>query len=218
MNLILVESYKFPELGADAKERVIEWLNEYSVEAWKDSESDYWLPMLKEMGYSDIDFQYSGFHTQGDGASIVCRVDVKRFIQRNKLGNRFGTLYNVLKADNVDGVQILRRRWGNYAHDNLLYAEASDFLRGIDTVEELEEHSVRYVRATRQAEEVIPCILEEVKERSRAIYKDLEAENDYRYTEEYAVDMCEANGYLFDVYGKPVHHLQAKAKVEAAAE
>lgn len=207
MKTICTTGYEFTELDATAKEKVIEWTTQYIPNGWED-DKEYWLEQLTDLGYSDIDFQYSGFYSQGDGGSIVCRVDVKKFIQRNKYGNRFRTLLNILKQEHYDAyVQLSRRSWGHYVHDNLLYTDDDEFLRRMDYYEEAEEGSPRYIAAVNQAEEIAPLILEEVREWSRKIYNSLEEDYDYHFTEEYVAETCEANEYLFSADGRPIHHL-----------
>lgn len=50
-------------------------------------------------------------------------------------------------------------------------------------------------------------ILEEVQEKSRELYKSLEANYDFHFTDEYMIDVCDSNEYLFDRYGNPIHNL-----------
>lgn len=214
--LVLVEAYKFEELGEKAKERVIYWLAEGMGSLWEDDQ-EYWLEQWAELGYEDIDFQYTGFYSQGDGASIACSVNVRNFILRSKLGNDYKSLlYWLKKLGVVQYVSVTRERWGHYVHDNLLRANADHMLSDFARFEDDEEYGAGVAKAMRQAEKILPLVLEEVREKSREVYKSLEIEYDYRMGEEYAADMCAANEYLFNEYGGCIHHMIVEPKQEEA--
>lgn len=78
--------YTFDELSQDAKDHAIE--KERS--SMHDTMGDWWYEgiiegeteKLKDEGLDDIDIQFSGFHSQGDGASFTGRVtDIKLFVK-----------------------------------------------------------------------------------------------------------------------------------------
>src|SRR5690606_7604704 len=98
-------------------------------------------------------------------------------------------------------IEIKRSRWGHYVHEKLLYLDTdylTDDLHNYDAPETLQS----------DVTELAAMILEEVQEQSRKLYNELYEEDMYHYTDEYMIDMCEANEYLFDQFGNPVHHLE----------
>ena len=81
--------YSIDELSPEAKETALETFHYWNVEAgW----CDWLLEQLKEelakAGYRDAEISYTGFYSQGDGASFTCpSVDLSKFIKdkRTKL-------------------------------------------------------------------------------------------------------------------------------------
>lgn len=191
--------YEYTELSEKAKEKVKTWLNDgwyednFTVENFQEE--------LKALGYEGIDIQYSGFYSQGDGASIACSVDLIAFLKRNRLSKRYASLlYWLRRGGWTNFLTISRRHWGNYVHHNLLYADSSDILDNLN-------YENASGKAIDQLEDISKLVLEEVQEKSLELYQQLQAEYEWHFTDEYMTDMCQANGYLFDEYGNPVHHL-----------
>lgn len=74
----------FSELSPDAQERAIEKERNYRYEDpdtdWAEHLTDEWKTELEEMGFSDPEIAWSGFSSQGDGASFTCRsFDLQKF-------------------------------------------------------------------------------------------------------------------------------------------
>lgn len=203
--IVQIEAYQYAELSEEAKERVRDSLNEYAPDLWED-DKEYWLGELAALGYEDVDFAYSGFYCQGDGASIACRVNVQQFIKRHKAGREYRSLLYWTRKVFGDGgaIRVRRERWGHYVHEYLLRADGDDLLHDLwcyDAPERLET----------DIESLAASVLDEVREWSRKIYKSLEEQHLDHYSDEYAEDMCEANEYLFDRRGNPVHSLVVAA-------
>jgi len=77
------KSYTFDELSKEAQEKAIEKNREINTEGW-----DWWESVIddftkekEDIGMTDIDCQFSGFYSQGDGASFTGKVsDNKKFL------------------------------------------------------------------------------------------------------------------------------------------
>lgn len=205
MKIVNVNAYSYSELSEKAKDKVKEWLNSSGIDdIFDDCEREYQTEELKELGYSDIDIQYSGFGSQGDGASIACMVDVLKFLDRSKLLSRFSPVVKLIRKNDVNtGVKIIRSTWGHYVHEKLLYSNTADF------EEQLFPDALSSKAISNQIEAIGRMILEEVQEKSRELYKSLEANYDFHFTDEYMIDVCDSNEYLFDKYGNPIHNLVA---------
>lgn len=205
MKTMQIEAYTYTELGQTAKDKVKQWLNE-DMQLFDKYTQEMWEEDLLKLGYEECDIQYSGFWSQGDGASIACAVNLETYIKANKLGKRFASLLYWIRATNYNYVHIKRERWGNYVHEKLLYQDTTQMIEELDSyfhyVKEIPE------KAYNQLEEIAGIAWCDVVDKSRELYKWLEADYDWHYTDEYMVDMCEANEYLFDEYGDPVHHLE----------
>jgi hypothetical protein len=65
--------YKFEELSAEAQARAIEahWDINVTDNFWSEGVIEDRTAVLKELGFYDIEVQYSGFSSQGDGASFT---------------------------------------------------------------------------------------------------------------------------------------------------
>lgn len=230
---VCITGYKYEELDQQAKDRVGQWLND-GEEPWED-DKEYWLEQLAALGYDGVDFRYSGFYSQGDGASIACGVDVLQFIKRHKLSNQYRSLlYWLKKEEGTHYVRIVRARFPHYVHQYMIDANADDMIYDLETIPQIHDYEVAANRpangwtlnrpapvggyvppldhlAIQQANKVADAILEEVREWSMKIYRSLQEQWEYQFTDEYMIDMCDANEYLFDKMGKPIHHLKIAA-------
>lgn len=208
---VCITGYKYEELDQKAKDRVGQWLND-GEEPWED-DKEYWLEELAALGYEGVDFQYSGFYSQGDGGSITCTVNAEKFLLRNKLGNKYRSLLYWLRTGDISGgIDVTRERWGNYVHQHLLRANADNMVFDLFTFPQIKDYGLLHDHPViGQAKEVAQLALEEVKEWSVKIYDSLKNQWEYQFTDEYMIDMCDANEYLFDKTGKPVHHLKIAA-------
>lgn len=203
---VCITAFKYEELDQDAKAKVGYWLND-NENPWED-DKDYWLEQLKELGYRDIDFAYSGFYSQGDGASIACKVDVAQFIKRNKMGKKYRRLLYWIKREyDTHYVKIVRSTAMRYVHQYMIDADVSDLTHDLECIEQLESYNRPNDPIYAEAQEVGEMVLEEVREWSMKIYKSLQDQWEYQFTDEFLIEGCEANGYLFDKRGNPVHHL-----------
>lgn len=205
MNTIKIHAYKYQDLSEKAKEKVKYWFDE-DTDLFPQWEREYWSEELAKLGYEDCDFQYCISYSQGDGASIACSVNVQQFIKRHKLGKKYASLMYWLRRNMKDfhtdsSIHIKRSLWPNYVHDGMLYADTESIF------DDLTYYSAPG-KAIDQVAEIANMILAEVQEQSRKLYKQLLAEHEYHFTDEYMIDVCDANEYLFDEYGDPVHHLE----------
>lgn len=197
---IKISAYEYEELSDKAKTKVQEWLNsDWGFDKYSQEE---WVKKLEELGYSDIEMQYTGFYSQGDGASITCRVDIRKFLTRNDLLTRFSPVIKWLEEEE-QYFSIQRKQWGHYAHEKLLYFSSEDLEATLESYGiEINKTIAGIIQAVGE------LILQEVQEKSVELYEWLRTDYEYQHTDEYMTDMCEANQYLFDLYGNPIHHLE----------
>lgn len=66
--------FQYDQLDASAKEKAIEWYNsaDFGDNFWSEHTIEEWKAELTEMGFNDPDISWSGFWSQGDGASFTC--------------------------------------------------------------------------------------------------------------------------------------------------
>jgi len=69
-------TYSFEELSDEAKKHAIE--NNYSINidygGWEDPIIEGFTEEMEALGLDDIEVEYTGFHSQGDGASFTAKV------------------------------------------------------------------------------------------------------------------------------------------------
>jgi len=199
--------YKFPELSDSAKRRAIQDhlesdpLGHYE---WWDCVKEDWKEKLGEMGYSDIDIRFSGFWSQGDGASFTgtCAFTL------DHLAKRFPEIYTALCASRLKGeihfdpseiiTAAITRIDHGHAHEHTVSCgesciEAYFNDQGKDSINV-------HISALECEAEV--AITEEVRDLSRDIYSDLEREYDYLTSEEQVSEHLTINEYTFNKEGE----------------
>lgn len=91
---------------------------------WWDSVYDLWVEKLEQVGYDDIEINFSGFWSQGDGASFTGRVyegDVQKFMDAHNLATKYPHIYN-LAGNNYIRLRLSRISH-HYYHSNTVEAD-----------------------------------------------------------------------------------------------
>ncbi|MEJ2711006.1 MAG: hypothetical protein P8074_25580 [Anaerolineales bacterium] len=127
------------------------WLEVYAM----------WTTDLNELGFRDVDIAFSGFSSQGDGASFTAKdIDIARFIKKEKISARYRPLLNALEHDWWISGEVRRDKYHRYVHENTtsVYLETDHDSEMIwEFVDELQQYIQRR----------LPAI-------NRQIYRDLE--------------------------------------------
>ena len=127
-----ITTYNFSELSEAVREKLIE---SYELSDWWDSwVIDEIKEEAKELGIEDFDFQYSGFWSQGDGASFTgtLTTDLLAAILKERFNEEID-----FKPDNCLA-SIARKSYPHYAHENMVYSVFDPDLENI-TEEDCEE-------------------------------------------------------------------------------
>jgi len=140
----------------------------------------------------DVDkINFTGFWSQGDGASFVGGVNVAAWLLKHKLGNKYRRLLNAVKwRDAVITIdRISLRHW----HENTCRLEDDDLEDTIiccpsEDKDELYE----------QAEKVVKIMEEERVRICKKIYRWLEEEYEYLTSDEAVAESLEANAIWED--------------------
>ena len=216
---ITITAYEFNELQETAKKRAREKLVELvtSYNWWdivyEDAKAD-----AKELGFDIEDIRFSGFWSQGDGASWTGYVDLLVFIEKHAdkesatLGQDM-TLCELMRNGWVFTRMEINRRSFHYAHENTMNYEYESYdLDSIrDTPQVLEKGimagaSVSQLLDSFDVDAHIDTWLEKAhdaaKDYARKIYRQLEAEYEGLVTDEYLTEFAAANEYLFDAQGR----------------
>jgi len=180
--------YKFNELSEEAKEKALnEYLREYQYE-WDDE--DFWIERLTELGFENPRFEWSGFYTQGSGASFIAAVDTMKLAS---------TL--IYCCDNYeDAVEVIhnlgiRRTNTRYSHEYTCIFDME--LDGFDDEDDLSEAIAMKISDTFlvKAEELRLALC-------RKIYSSIEADYEYQTSMEAFEETCECNEWEFNVKGE----------------
>lgn len=113
--------YTFDELSQAAKEKAI---NDYIEQGglyddWHEHIINDYTEQLESMGFTNVDIQYTGFWSQGDGASFTATIypeNLETFLKHHQLENKYSSLLN------SGTVKIVRDKW-HYVHENTTSAE-----------------------------------------------------------------------------------------------
>ncbi len=132
----IVNVCSFKELPRIVQDKLVKkFKDNYPGDNWSDDTVSEIESELEEMGYSNIDVSFSGFWSQGDGASFTADLDVLEYIkylynkaiEKGEIPPIYTRLINVLENNHVwiDTCTIIRDRWVHYVHWNTtsLYME-----------------------------------------------------------------------------------------------
>jgi hypothetical protein len=203
---------KFSELDEAAKAYAVEKYNDTNDSWWSDSVIEMAQEDGKELGF-DIDKVYfSGFWSQGDGASWVGRIDVVKWCTNQMEAD---PKYRVLRAMAEVGMIETRTcisQSGHYYHQ---------YTMGIDTIEVINDDEAKYdgeleplfvgctllelfgsIGGHDALTDMEKDMLESARDYAAKIYTNLEEEYDYLSSEEAFAETAEANEWSFDETGE----------------
>jgi len=185
--------YKFEELSKEGQEKALEKMRDINVNYnWWDYSLEYWTEELDKLGFTDANINFSGFWSQGDGASFTAGIDGGKYIKANKLGKQFRSLLNIINKEWTVSGKVYRIDH-HYSHEYTVSVSIeSDYYT---------EDETRYNRIENQLQELQAYILEDVRTLSRKIYKELEKEYEYQTSDEQVKDTILANEYEFNERG-----------------
>jgi len=217
------QSLAFQQLSNYAKQKVIA---EYGQppDDWHEDIYARAMEEAPERGFHIAEIQFSGFSSQGDGASWTGHVWLPDFIEyHNKPEHDDYTQYVVLRELIKDGwceesLTISRHGFyynhsgmmrGSGVDDRLHYAEDDSVMdRGI-----LEGANVKELANSINSDAMFNDLDGWVLSRARAyaddIYKQLKEEYEAYTSDEYFIDLCDINGWRFDNNGTLIegdHH------------
>lgn len=195
------EGLEFYELSPAVQNQVIERERENVTDYdwWQDVVDEY-KEKLNKLGWEKVEIEFTGFHSQGDGASFTASMNspsqiikfVKEVLELNYPDKVLEEVY----------LQIVRTD-SRYFHENTIDSYCN--WEGDEQI--IEDYPFGpEVPFTYDLNEV--CDEIEAKARpwarsfSKEIYRALEKEHDYLTCDDSVIDYIEANGFLFDENGR----------------
>ena len=190
----IVEVYSFDELGEEAREKACQQVGESMTDNdfWWCDTFNLFVERCEEYGMTiDVeDIQFSGFGSQGDGASFRRDdIDVEKLLQA--LGIKMSDEIKEKVLDYIYEVNISRTSYRAY-HEQTVHVQ---ILIDEDALAEEEEGIIQYIH---DIADTIECKLENLKDDlCQQLYNDLRQEYEYFYGEEYVDELAYDNNMLF---------------------
>ena len=193
--------YSFDELSPEAQRKVLDDYRDINVEHtnWWEDEIEHQQDLLREQGLPDADIQFSGFYSQGDGASFTASVD-----RVNVFLKTIGMPELPQEVEECFSISV-RRVQSNYVHERSVSLDVE-----IECDEDvIETHPFGFEvpfewRLKELAEEIEERGGEWLEQRCRQIYRALEDEWDGLQSDESVEDTLMANDYRFNAEGHTV--------------
>jgi len=178
MRTIRTKVYKFDELTPEGKKKALEVLYDINVEGfkWYDYTVEEQEEDLINEGFEDAEISFSGFSSQGDGACFDAKINVSKFCSDPR----------ILRIAEESNFFIAKNSYSNhYSHERTRY------------VDDERPTSKRHTRINKALDDLSELIESKRMELSKKIYRTLEAEYEYRTSEEAILETIEANDYEF---------------------
>jgi hypothetical protein len=194
MRNVTKKVYTFHELSEDVQEKVI---NAYRDDSYNFDFNelhgqfiiDYWIEKLQDIGFEDAQIEYTGFYSQGDGASFTASVNIEKLINTLTMGNIItkgqAILYNkFLGLQDINIIEMLyyiEKSFSRYSHEQTMYiTNESEFY--------LNENNTAYDYFNSKFEELEEEIIEFARSIAQDIYFELRQEYEYINSEEYIAE------------------------------
>lgn len=203
MKTIQLELFTFNELSDEAKTKAINSeRNSENLEYYYSGEVEYYQDVLKNIGFTNVEISFSGFYSQGDGASFTADYD-SSLINLDELKNHNTELYSLMaRNDSVFGASGLtsnnritanvKRISHHYSHHNTVAIDdiAINDIEWGDYDSEDEKHN----KAFEAIENYLTSLKDDI---CYIIYNNLEREYEYQTSDEYIAEFLTINDYYF---------------------
>ena len=198
MNIVEIKTFKFSELSEKAKQVAIDqYRNDefYPFDDWYDFIKSDFHEILELIGFYNIDSCFSGFYSQGDGASFTADYTYKKGCLKaiKNHAPKDNELHNIVKGiishqkDNGYLLSCEIYHSGNYSHSNTM---RFDWTKGGDSYFEWKNNFVE-----NEIEQLF-------KDLANWYYSKLYNEYEYIMSDECIIENIESNEHDFLESGK----------------
>lgn len=177
------------------QEELIEKYRDINIDRnwWVDTEEE-WVGRLAEKGIDAEDFAFTGFYSQGDGASFCGFIDIEKFLKAHNMEDEYRVV--VFFARRRDLVfQISRMSNRHHAHEHTVGLSVSDH-----TYNDFDPDDVRYSVHEVMAQEYVNLssdfeekVMDICRSLMREYYAELRAEYESLCSDEAVWDTIVAN-------------------------
>jgi hypothetical protein len=211
--VIEVEVYKYGELSEQSQQKAREWYIEGMDYEWWEGTYEMAKEDGKEKGFYIDKIYFSGFCSQGDGASWTGQVDVRQFLEthyEDSIG--LSAWCQLVQEGIVSKFSKVEANNAHYCHESTMnFSDVWDEV-GIEDTEPLLLPSIFKGMSIENVFDIIAtdssCTLKDVdaitqaitesgKDYARDIYQRLREEYEYLCSEEMMIDHFECNDYHF---------------------
>lgn len=215
--------FTYEELSPKAKEKALEWWANTQDHEWWDCTYAQAKEDAKAKGFEIEDIRFSGFWSQGDGASWTGTVNLSQFLDHylkddNPAYGRYFTLQALIDEGWVEHRVSIERSGFYYSHSGMM-REGGVSLSALDGLDEDSEERLQADGPLQRANvyqlhvgidtdalvvELLEWVIKEAREFADEIYADLEAEHEHLTSEESLIESAYSNGWRFDEDGELV--------------
>lgn len=206
--------YKYGELSEQSQQKAREWYIEGMDYEWWEGTYEMVIEDGKEKGFYIDKIFFSGFHSQGDGASWTGQVDVRQWLEENcedSIG--LSAWCQLIQEEVVDKFSKVTANNAHYCHESTM--QFSDVEDNTDDFNDhfgmvlpsifkgMEVQHLFDIIATdpdcqyKGTDDITKAITESGKDYARDIYQRLREEYEYLCSEEMMIDHFDANDYHF---------------------
>lgn len=189
----VITSVSYADLNEAQKERAIEIMreleNQDTTPFWAENITDDWKEDLEtEYGITEAVIYWSGFSSQGDGASISTDyyIDIEKFLRKCKVWSKFRVLHNIVAREEIHC--RFDRSSSRYSHENTVHGH-------VELDYNIDWTSTQEAAAERLEE----FLTDTIRDLSRTLYRELDKENDYQQSDEALWATIESNEYNYAV-------------------
>lgn len=210
MKTVCIECKQYDEWDKDHQDMLLDKYRYINVEhdSWYDGEFEYWATELEKMGYDIVEekvnkkgnkykeyqIAFSGFSSQGDGASFTGTVDVKKWVEYIKYP-RHKWLIALMDRGLIEGSGTIKRdRWHNYSHWNTTSLYMDWYIDN--------ETNTEHPRIAEWLDQIEADLFKHHQQLNRDIYRGLEECHDADTSDESVAETLRINEYEFDKSGK----------------
>ena len=218
MKTIEVEVYKWEELSQTAQQKAREWYIEGMDYEWWEGVYEMAKEDGYELGFCIEKIYFSGFHSQGDGASWTGQVDVRQWLEAHEKDSIGVSAWCQLIQEDVIGkrVQVVANN-SHYCHESTMqFDDVEDdtdvedgaplilpsIFKGMQVQHLFDiivsDPDCRY----KNVADITNAITESGKDFARHIYQRLREEYEYLCSEEMMLDHFDCNDYHFTNEGE----------------
>jgi hypothetical protein len=203
------KSYTFDELSPGAKQNAIDNNRDYHIDShnWWDPIIEVFTEEMEAIGMTDIHCAFSGFYSQGDGASFTGKVkDNELFLKTlgigfgDKASKKFDTTFDSI-AENIY-ITIQRNDTRHYHHNTI---SANVEVDGDEEIElDLGLGMLIKIDINDVCDSIEPKITDWAREKSKGLYRDLENYYEELSSDEAIASDLASGGHSFDEDGNMI--------------